>query len=127
MNAAMFASSALVGLFLVYLAVFIRPTEAAVSQENQIYAIQALLRDSKFSDVVAKLSLLPQVQQHVQELAKQPRSVLNYDSRFDSLANHAAIQFLHQLCLDSNEHLAAHVTHACFVYIVQQDRERTAR
>ena len=127
MNAATFASSTLVALLFLFLAVFIRPTESAVSQESQIHAIQALLRDSKFSDVVAKLSLLPQVQQHVQELAKQPRNVLDYESRPGSLANHAAIQFLHQMCLDAAEHVAARVIHACFAYIVQQDGERTAQ
>jgi hypothetical protein len=76
---------------------------------------------------VAKLSLLPQVQQHVQELAKQPRNVLDYESQPGSLANHAAIQFLHQMCLDAAEHVAARVIHACFAYIVQQDGERTAQ
>jgi hypothetical protein len=101
------------------------PTEAAVSEETQLNAITALLRASKFSDVLAQLSLLPQVQQHAQNLAKEAPNPLTSLSQPD--VGHSALQFLHQLCLDAAEHLAQHLILACFSYIVQQDNERSAR
>ena len=101
------------------------PAEAAVSEETQLHAIPALLRASKFSDVLAQLSLLPQVQQHAQNLAKEAPNPLTSLSQPD--VGHSALQFLHQLCLDAAEHLAQHIILACFSYIVKQDGERSAR
>jgi hypothetical protein len=107
------------------LAFCVYPAEAAVSEETQLNAITALLRASKFSDVLTQLSLLPQVQQHAQNIAKEAPNSLTSLSQPD--VGHSALQFLHQLCLDAAEHLAQHLILACFSYIVQQDHERSAR
>ena len=105
---------------------FLHLTEAAVSQESRITAIQSLLRDSQFSSVVAMLSQLPQVQQRVSELAQDGNQARADDHSPLSLANTVAFQFLHQLCLDAAQHLPQQVIRACFSYIVQQDQEQTA-
>jgi hypothetical protein len=121
--------SALCGLLFLIVVCFISPAAAAASQQNQIAAIQALLRDFKFSDVVEELSELPQVQQHAQELEQQelgqqsaPRVAPHH-----ALVKQCAVQFLHQMCLDGAEHLPPRLVHACFHYIVERDQERTAR
>jgi hypothetical protein len=118
---------ALVGFMVLILSVLFHPTKAAESQESQIAVIQALLRDSRLSDVVTELSKLPQVHLHAQELRKQSRNSLTDVSDPNALVQHAAIQFLHQLCLDAAEHLAPRLLRACFAYVVQQDNERSAR
>ncbi len=118
---------ALVGFLFLILAVLFNQTNAVESQQSQIAVIQALLRNSKFSDVVTELSKLPQVHVHVQELRKQAQNSLTDVSDPNSLVQHAAIQFLHQLCLDAADHLAPRLLHACFAYIVQQDNGRSAR
>ena len=115
----------LVALLVPTLGVF-HQIEAAVSQESQIATIQLLLRDSKFSNVMAMLSQLPQVQQRVSELAQSGHQAHANDYSPVSLVDKVALQFLHQLCLDAAQHLSQHVIRACFLYIVQQDQERTA-
>jgi hypothetical protein len=115
----------LVVFLLVLLVVCGYAAEAAVSQETLLSAIPALLSASKFSDLVAQLSLLPQVQQHARNVAKEAQNSLS--SLSEPEVGHSALQYLHQLCLDAAEHLAQHIILACFSYIVKQDGERSAR
>ena len=119
--------SVLCALLFLVLVCFISPAGAAASQRSQIAAIQALLRDFKFSDVVEELSELPQVQQHAQELARQAQQAVPRGPPPHALVKQSAVQFLHQMCLDAVEHLPPRLVHACFHYIVERDQERTAR
>lgn len=119
----MYTRPALCGLLCLIVVCSISPAAAAMPQ-HQMAAIQALLRDFKFSDVVEELSELPQVQQHAQELLQQSAPLA---APHHGLVQQAAVQFLHQLCLDAVEHLPPRLVHACFRYIVERDQERTAR
>lgn len=117
----------LLGIYYGLLAVGIYQTQAAVSQESQLLAIQALVQNSRFSDTVDMLSQLPQVQKHARERQFESQTFISDVSPLDSLLKQSALQHLHQLCLDAAEHLAPRVIHSCFDYIVQQDQERSSR
>jgi len=117
----------LICLLLALIAAVLKPTQAAISEERQLAIIQELLRNSKFSDTVDKLSQLPQVQQHALERIRERQKFRSEVSLPDSFIRNSAFQYLHQLCLDAAEHLAPRVIHSCFEYIVQQDEEQSAR
>jgi hypothetical protein len=117
----------LICLLLALIAAVLKPTQAAISEERQLAIIQELIRNSRFSDTVDKLSQLPQVQQHALDRIRERQKFRSEVSLPDSFIRNSAFQYLHQLCLDAAEHLAPHVIHSCFEYIVQQDEEQSAR
>jgi hypothetical protein len=109
------------------LSIFAIPALASVPQESQLSEIQALLWDSKFPDVLARLSVLPQVQQRVEDLSEDEPHDLKLAPTQDSLMSRVALQYLHQLCLDIAAHAPHRVIHSCFSYVVQQDQARSAQ